>query len=554
MNDRPGNGDPRDRQGAQEISRAARRGFGLSWKLLVLTVLYVMLSEVLIYVPSIANFRANWLIDRMTMADAASSVLAESVTSEVPRGIQEDLLAAVGAKAIVIRTGATSRLIATVDMPPQVDRTADLRIMEPVAEVVDAFDTLFAREPRTLRVVGNSRSGAILELIISDRPLRDAMLAYSVNIVWLAALISVITAGLLYFTINRLLVRPVRRLTENIVSFSEEPENAARVIQPSGRRDEVGVAEERLAAMERDLQGTLREQRHLADLGLAVSKINHDLRNMLASAQLFSDRLGSLPDPNVQRFAPKLIGALDRAIAYCQSTLTYGRAREPAPARRLVALGRLVDDVADALGLVENAMIAWENQVPAGLEIDADPDQLFRVLVNLGRNSVQAMEANPNPAVICRLTVSAAREGPAVTIRVEDTGPGLPEKARTSLFRAFQGSVSPGGTGLGLGHSRRAGARPWRLDHARRWRPRRHLRDHHSRPPAHRRAQRQRLNWLAFILFLSRLRRPAPLGASAARPTRGARLPRLTRTSGAVERRKVHDRARPALAIGEAIQ
>ena len=448
MSERSANGGQGD---APEVARApARRGFGLSWKLLVLTVLYVMLSEVLIYVPSIANFRNNWLQDRMTMADAASSVLAESVTAEVPRGIQKDLLAAVGAKAIAIRTGATSRLIATVDMPPHIDATADLRSMQPVTDIVDAFGTLFAQQPRTLRVIGNSRSGAILELIISDRPLRAAMLAYSVNIVWLAALISVITAGLLYFTINRLLVRPVRRLTANIVSFSEAPEDTTRVIVPSGRGDEVGVAEERLAAMERDLQGTLREQRHLADLGLAVSKINHDLRNMLASAQLFSDRLGSLPDPNVQRFAPKLIGALDRAIAYCQSTLTYGRAREPAPARRLVALGRLVDDVADALGLAEHPVIAWENRVPAGLEVDADPDQLFRVLVNLGRNSVQAMEADPNPAVICRLTITAAREAAAVTIRVTDTGPGLPEKARASLFRAFQGSVSPGGTGLGL--------------------------------------------------------------------------------------------------------
>ena len=451
MDDRVG---PEVRQATEEQAAArrvpARRGFGLSWKLLVLTVLYVMLSEVLIYVPSIANFRANWLLDHMTMADAAASVLAESVSSEVPRNIQDDLLAAVGAKAIAIRTGAASRLIATVDMPPVVDRTADLRVMDPVADVFDAFDTLFAQAPRTLRVVGNSRSGAVLELIISDRPLRAAMLDYSLNIVWLAALISMITAGLLYFTINRLLVRPMRRLTENIVSFSEAPEDATRVIEPSGRRDELGVAEARLAAMQRDLQGTLREQRHLADLGLAVSKINHDLRNMLASAQLFSDRLGSLPDPNVQRFAPKLIGALDRAIAYCQSTLTYGRAREPAPARRLVALGRLVDDVADALGLVENPTITWENQVPPGLEIDADPDQLFRVLVNLGRNAVQAMEAHANPAVICRLTITAARDAGAVTIRVQDTGPGLPEKARTSLFRAFQGSASPGGTGLGL--------------------------------------------------------------------------------------------------------
>ena len=412
MNDRTGNGEDGTTTAAASRISVPRRGFGLSWKLLMLTVLFVMVSEVLIYVPSIANFRINWLLDRMTMADAAASVLAEFGRLDVPRDIQDDLLTAVGAIAIAIRTGAVSRLIATVDMPPEVDRTVDLRVMEPVADIVDAFDTLFAEKARTLRVdrqftlrrharTGHQRPAAAR---------RDAR--YSVNIVWLAALISIITAGLLYFTINRLLVRPMRRLTENMVSFSEAPEDATRVIVPSGRRDEVGVAEEHLAAMQRDLQGTLREQRHLADLGLAVSKINHDLRNMLASAQLFSDRLGSLPDPTVQRFAPKLIAALDRAIAYCQSTLTYGRAREPAPARRLVALDRLVDEVADASASSSNATIAFENAVPTGLEVDADPDQLFRVLVNLGRNAVQALDGNPNPAVIRRLTVSARARGP----------------------------------------------------------------------------------------------------------------------------------------------
>ena len=285
---------------------------------------------------------------------------------------------------------------------------------------------------------------------MSDQALRAAMLSYSFNIIWLAAVVSIITAGLLYFSINRLLVRPMRRLTANMVAFSEAPEDAARIIAPSGRRDEIGVAEEHLAAMQRDLQTTLREQRHLADLGLAVSKINHDLRNMLAAAQLFSDRLGSLPDPNVQQFAPKLISALDRAIAYCQTTLAYGRAREAAPDRRLVALHRLVDDVADVLGLVDHPTISFDNQVPAGLEIDADPDQLFRVLVNLCRNAIQALDSDLGPAVVRRLTVSAAREGATVSIRVEDTGPGVPERARTSLFRAFSGGARPGGTGLGL--------------------------------------------------------------------------------------------------------
>jgi signal transduction histidine kinase len=276
------------------------------------------------------------------------------------------------------------------------------------------------------------------------------MVRYSVNIIRLSLLISAITGVLLYLSINRLLVRPMRRLTDNMVAFSNAPEDAARVITPSGRSDEIGVAEEHLAAMQEALQGTLREQRHLADLGLAVSKINHDLRNMLAAAQIFSDRLGSLPDENVQRFAPKLIAALDRAISYAQTTLAYGKAREAAPSRRLLALDRLVDDVADSVGLTNHPLIQFENRVPAGLEVDADPDQLFRVLVNLCRNAVQALEGDFGPAVVRRLTVSASRTNGSVTIRVADTGPGIPAAVRANLFRAFQGTARPGGTGLGL--------------------------------------------------------------------------------------------------------
>ena len=413
-------------------------------------MLFVMASAVLIYVPSVANFRLTWLNDRLTMADAASTLIADSNAADVPREIQNDILDAVGANAIAIRSGSVSRLIATVEMPPTVDRTADLRAMDLVSEIVDAFDTLIAPEARTVRVVGVTRSGEVLELLINDRALHSAMLEFSVNILWLSALISLITGGLLYFSINRLFVRPMRRMTENMVAFSGAPEDSARIIEPSGRRDEIGVAEEHLAAMQRDLRETLQQQRHLADLGLAVSKINHDLRNMLAAAQLFSDRLGSLPDPTVQRFAPKLIGALDRAIVYCQTTLAYGRAGEATPSRRLVSLFRLVDDVADVLGLIDHSTIQWENRVPAELEIDVDPDQLFRVLVNLGRNAIQAMDGNEDPAVVCRFSIAASRVDNAVSIRVEDTGPGVPERARAHLFKAFHGGARPGGTGLGL--------------------------------------------------------------------------------------------------------
>ncbi len=447
MRDQPNNGGA----GGLTGDRTARRPrFGLSWQLLTLTVLFVMVSTVLIYVPSIANFRGAWLTDRMIMSEAAAAVLSERVIIDAQREAQDDLLRAVGAIAIAIRTGEVSRLISMADTPPTVDEVVDLRALDLFGGVGGAFNTLVSGKPRILRVITDDASGATIELLMDDRGLHEAMLDYSLNIVWLAAAVSIVTGLLLYFAMNRLLVRPMRRLSANMVAFSEAPGDPNRIILPSGRGDEVGIAEEHLGAMQRDLQTTLREQKHLADLGLAVSKINHDLRNLLAAAQLFSDRLGSLPDPNVQRFAPKLIAALDRAISYCTSTLAYGRAREPAPARRLLALDKLVEEAADVMGLAGHAAIQFENKVPAGLEVDADPDQLFRVLVNLGRNAMQALEGGEGAALIRRVTISAARTAGAVTIKVADTGPGVPEKARNHLFRAFSGSAKPGGTGLGL--------------------------------------------------------------------------------------------------------
>jgi signal transduction histidine kinase len=230
-------------------------------------------------------------------------------------------------------------------------------------------------------------------------------------------------------------VRPIERLAANMTAFSAAPEDNARIIVPSGRSDEIGVAEERLAAMQQALSETLHQRRHLADLGLAVSKINHDLRNILASAQLFSDRLGSVDDPLVRRIAPKLIAAIDRAIGYTRSVLAYGQAREEPPQRRLVSLRRLMDDVVNVLALTGHERIAWENRLDAGLEVDADPDQLFRAVMNVCRNAMEALESHDDPAVVRRLWAEGEREGTVVRLRICDTGPGIPAKAKARLFR-----------------------------------------------------------------------------------------------------------------------
>jgi signal transduction histidine kinase len=153
----------------------------------------------------------------------------------------------------------------------------------------------------------------------------------------------------------------------------------------------------------------------------------------------------------VQRFAPKLMRALERAIDFCQSTLSYGRVQEPPPDRRPIALKPLVEDVRETLGLEPGASVRWISAVERGLVVDADPDQLFRILLNLARNAVQALESRDavDPGRD-QVRITGRREGAVAVIEVSDTGPGLSERARAHLFEAFQGSTRTGSVGLGL--------------------------------------------------------------------------------------------------------
>jgi signal transduction histidine kinase len=428
-----------------------RLRLGLSGKLLVLTILFVMISEVLIYVPSIANFRLNWLNDRLAAAHTAALVLDAAPSGMVPDSLARQILGSVGARAVAMKMGTQRRLLAVSEMPPMIHHDIDMRNVPWFRAILDAFDTLLSSDRDVMRVVGPApRGGDFLEIVLDEAPLREAMLRFSFNIMLLSLVISGITAMLVYFALHHLLVRPMRRITANMMRFRDDPENPARVITVSHRQDEVGLAERELAGMQRDLASMLQQKSHLAALGLAVSKINHDLRNLLTSAQLFSEGLTSLPDPRVQRFAPKLMRALERAIAFCESTLSYGRVQEPAPDRKPVAAEALVEEVHETLALAESR-IAWIAAIERGLVVDADPDQLLRILLNLARNAVQALETRaPNDPARDQVRITGRREGAVVVIEVSDTGPGIPARSREHLFEAFQTSARSGGTGLGL--------------------------------------------------------------------------------------------------------
>ncbi len=465
--DQPG-GDP----AGSAAPVGAREGPGLSSKLLLLTGLFVMLAEVLIFLPSVANFRVNWLTERLTSARLASLAADAVPDHNVPAPVRMELLTVAKVQYVAIKQNDMRRLVLPPDVPINVDRSYDLRRDETASYIMrladrfgliaDALGVLFSNGTQTIRVFGHPsvplgttawNMNDFVEIVLPEAPLRSAVIAYALNILGLSVIISMIAASFVYVALNRLLVRPILRIAANMESFGRAPENASLIITPSKRTDEIGTAERELQHMQRELRSMLNQKNHLAALGLAVSKISHDLRNMLATAQLLSDRLTTAKEPAVQSFAPKLIASLDRAINLCNDTLRYGRAAESEPRRTMLVLQALAEEVGDGLAL-PRAGLDYHVAIDPGVQIDADRDQLYRVLNNLVRNSVQVIEQSAAEAggapLQHEITISARREGRNVTIDVRDTGPGVPEKARANLFRAFQGAARKGGTGLGL--------------------------------------------------------------------------------------------------------
>jgi signal transduction histidine kinase len=427
---------------------------GLSGKVLVLTVLFVLAGEVLIFLPSIANFRLTWLENRLAAAEVAVMAADAAPQGNVPPATLRALLVSTGAYAVTLTRDGLPKLDLHSASPPPHEAVFDLRHQGAFGTISDALWVMVS-PPRIIAVGGNPphMNGSYVEVVINETALKRDMLAYARNILILSLMLSVMVAGLVFVVLNRVFVRPVRHLTREMLRFAERPENPAAMIRQSGRSDEIGIAERELAAMQADLQNLLKQKSHLAALGLAVSKISHDLRNMLAAAQLISGRLGDVNDPTVQKLAPKLIASLDRAIDFCAATLRFGKASEASPRRAHFVLFPLVEDVLETARLEALPEVALVNGVEAGLMIDADREALFRILLNLARNAL-AVLAQPrglqSPAPPPRLAITARAVPGGTMMEISDNGPGFSKRAREHLFEPFQGSGRAGGTGLGL--------------------------------------------------------------------------------------------------------
>ncbi|HWD68153.1 MAG TPA: HAMP domain-containing sensor histidine kinase [Caulobacteraceae bacterium] len=442
---------------SSEPARWAPGGFrwpgGLSSRLLLLTVLIVVFANLLILPPNLAAFEEQRLRDRLNNAEVATLVTQTAPNGVVSDPIAQKLLAS--AEVVQVSVGVNNERHLILQMP-RVERApylVDLRQNNPLSWMTP-FETLSEGGNRMVRVMARPRflRGDFVEIVAPNGPLKKEIFVQLERLLGIALFTSIMAGGVVYFSLNFLLVRPMQRITRSMEHFRADPDDASASVKPSNRPDEIGRAERELERMQTDLRVALSSRARLAALGEAVAKINHDLRNMLTSAQLASERMSASGDPNVAQALPRLERALGRAATLASNVLTFGKSEEPPPQKRPVDLRPALTAAAEDAGLSTEGVpmkIAFKGEP----RISADPEQLHRILVNLLTNARQAID-QAGRGSSGRVSADYRQDEDMDVIVVADNGPGLPERARTHLFQAFAGSAREGGSGLGLAIAR----------------------------------------------------------------------------------------------------
>ena len=418
----------------------------LSVRLFLVTIGVILMVEFIVFLPSAANYRESWLNERVQAARIAALSLEAAPSRMVSEELSNDLLM----RAEVLAVAELSADMREQILPPAMPLEGSMKEIDMMDEtylgsIAQTLETLGAPDGRMLviRAMG-SGEGRVLEVILPEAPLKQGLAAYAGRILVISLIVSFSAAMLIYFLLILLVVRPMQRVTQAVIQFRQDPGSWTRKIGSTSRRDEIGRAQNALADMEEAVSDSFRQRERLAQLGEAVAKINHDLRNTLATAQLASDALSTSDDPRVQRAVPRLERALERAIGLATDTLKYGRSSTPVARLQPVNLSETIAEAA-LEAMDDTAPVTVANELTPGQTGFCDPDHLYRIAANLIRNAAEAMGQEGG-------TISVT--GGLSQIDFADTGPGLPKRAQDNLFKPFAASSRQDGTGLGLSLSR----------------------------------------------------------------------------------------------------
>ena len=413
-------------------------------------MIVVLAVEIMILLPSLGRERQAWLMARVREAHLAALSVSTAPHGALDVSTRNELLRLSGTEAIRLIEPGRSVMVLPMRRPLPPGGKINLTTESLPASTLQAVMTLTGMAPHHLLVTARSPliSNTTVQIVVRNTALARELRNYAFHVAALSLAMALLTGLVLYLALDRLLVLPMRRLTESISSFRADPEYAVPLVPDLPGRfgdDEIALAARELAAMQTELRAALWRNARLAALGTAVAKISHDLRNILSTALLVADRLGSSGDPAIRRASETLVGSVERAAELVTRTLSFAREGPPPLLRTPVHLAALVFEIAENVALSAPETII-EIAIDPALAPKLDRTQVYRAISNLIRNAAEA------GARLIR--VSAVLTNGLVTLTIADDGPGLPEAARANLFRPFTGSGRRGGTGLGLAIAR----------------------------------------------------------------------------------------------------
>ena len=430
----------------------------LSSKLLLLTIGFVMLAELLLFIPSAAFYRQDWLAERSQQAGLLAQALTGVPDYEASEILTNQFMSDTDVMFMAAKRDGMSELM--LGEPPEVPGdmlTIDLRDERTFPSFIAPFRDIFSDGTGTLRVTANSPvlGQDALELLIPRDKLRVALLDSVKRIFWLSLFIAAVTGTLIYWAMSAMIIRPVQQLADDMTAFREDPEQRRSLQTRSKRKDELGQLQREFTDLKQSQRAAFRQRERLAGLGLAVAKINHDLRNVLSSALLISDRLSMNPDEKMATMGERLTRTVERGIGLTDDVLSYSKAETADPQIQDTRIAFTVGEAAADV-IAQFPGTKFRNLIPTDMMVRTDPDHAYRIFHNLFRNAAQAMAAHDGPHR--RLQVGADIQDGLAELRISDTGPGLPKRAKENLFQAFSGgqahSAGTKSTGLGLSISK----------------------------------------------------------------------------------------------------
>lgn len=430
-------------QPGHDTARPTRSLTGL---LLRVTTGFALLALAAILLPALGRACQDWLESRVNSAHLAALALEAAGEDMLDPQLQDQLLTLAGVDLVSLRTPGRRILpLAREGREFQVGKVIDLRTLSLPRAIVLSIELLIRDEDGHVRVIGDgiTEPTTVVDLVMERKPLVAALHASMARIVITGVVIAGIASLLLFLILQLLLARPMRALTDSIRRFADDPERP--LPEPRARRkDEIGAATEAMAQMQSSIRQDLWRKSRLAALGTAVAKVNHDLRGVLATALLVSDRLSGSSDPKVRASAPQLLASIERAVALCSRTMEFVREGPPTLNAARFELKPLIEEAgaaAKAAASADEARVSVIADAPGELALVADREMLFRVVLNLARNAIEAGAT--------RVTVTAREREGAVSIELADNGRGLPPALAADPFKPFQSSRR-GGSGLGL--------------------------------------------------------------------------------------------------------